>query len=408
MRVYQPEFHCINKTIQCSARIKLEHATVPVPPRLIYRFPASYENSLSRRGDAFVAALLPLAMHLEEELFYDGIVSAQLLHGMQEWVRILSHWEPKLFSPIQIHVGGVLRAEPNPQAGIVLPFSGGVDSLYTLHAHLPPQEMQTENQVKHALFVHGFDVPLNMPQEYDGWAQRFENELAPLNVPLIRCATNAQAFTTGMLSWGFAHGAILASFGLLLEPICRQLVISSTDSLSVSHVPWGSSPLLDYWLSSEAVSICNFGCSAERLEKIEKIAHWQPAVRLLRVCIDPRRRQPGKNCSRCEKCLRTGIILHLLGVEGDFQTFEQSFLLTRMLGWFSSYWLYLRDLFRLIGQRRQYQYLPLAVWCSCLYYARTIVTALTPRAVFHWLKNKIYPLEQNLFCTAKLPEEWRG
>ena len=52
-------------------------------------------------------------------------------------------------------------AAPVPGGAVLTAFSGGVDSFYTLRAHVAGQEPDERARITHGLFVHGFDLSLS-------------------------------------------------------------------------------------------------------------------------------------------------------------------------------------------------------------------------------------------------------
>jgi hypothetical protein len=77
-------------------------------------------------------------------------------------------------------------------------------------------------------------------------------------------------------------------------------------------VPWGSHALLDSLWSTEACELVHDGAESPRTGKVAAIVASDVALRVLRVCLAD---TDAYNCGRCEKCLRTMVTLHLLGVK---------------------------------------------------------------------------------------------
>ncbi|MGB9668889.1 MAG: hypothetical protein ACPL0B_00755 [Anaerolineales bacterium] len=93
----------------------------------------------------------------------------------------------------------------------------------------------------------------------------------------------------------------------------------------------GTSPITDHWLSTETVEIIHHGSQNNRIEKLEEIASWELPQKYLRVCTDASKREDLRNCSQCNKCLRTMIMLDQLGVLNNYQTFNHQITLAN---WF--------------------------------------------------------------------------
>ena len=104
-----------------------------MPERLWFIFPEEHIDNLTDRSDAFLPALLLLAMSLNEQVEVRGQVSPKLAYGLQEYQRIFNFWNPGKFSPVDIHYDQ-LTSPPKgeDQTKVMTSFSGGVDSFFTL------------------------------------------------------------------------------------------------------------------------------------------------------------------------------------------------------------------------------------------------------------------------------------
>jgi hypothetical protein len=203
-------------------------------------------------------------------------------------------------------------------------FSLGVDSFYTLKEHL--------DKITHLISVYGFDIhPYTQKQWQDFYFetgtleekwQRFEervrNVAESLDKELITVRTNfREIITNNMADWGhWAHGAALASVGLLFDGLLSECYISSTYNVRNLNMPWGSHPDLDLRWSSETLKFSHYGVEKDRGDKIKILARsedFNPLVtKYLRVCWaqnDP------DNCGLCQKCSETKAAFEDLGIE---------------------------------------------------------------------------------------------
>ncbi|MDQ3804974.1 MAG: hypothetical protein M3416_14235, partial [Acidobacteriota bacterium] len=95
------------------------------------------------------------------------------------------------------------------------------------------------------------------------------------------------------------------------------------------HVPWGSHWQTDPLWSSDRLEVVHVGAELPRSDKLRAIAR-EPLVREhLRVCWE--NLAPEGNCSRCEKCLRTRLMLADCGELENFPVFEGADTLARHL-----------------------------------------------------------------------------
>jgi hypothetical protein len=107
-------------------------------------------------------------------------------------------------------------------------------------------------------------------------------------------------------------GAALASAALAAASEFDSVAIGA--GWDISHgVRCGSHAFVDPHYSSGAVEIRHEGSAPRRLEKVARVARWEPALRYLSVCTEPAPPEPWGNCGRCEKCLRTRLELAAVG-----------------------------------------------------------------------------------------------
>lgn len=406
MIIHQPEIKQKNDRVICSARLSYKTRPLNKPDSLWFSFPETYAAYISGRTDPFAAGLLQLAMYLHEDMTIEGSLSPQLLNGMYKYQQTMCGWFPKLMQPVNI-IAKRLEALPAENAGqnCVTLFSGGVDSSYTLRAHLPDQQPDPVLQVKGALFIHGLDIPLQNRDSYQGSLALFDQHIAPLGVDMIPCATNLRYFTSGLINWGLVFGSAVTSTGLVLDQMIGTLLVSSS---SISEtIPWGSSPLIDHYLSTESVNVIHDGAAVSRIEKINLISDWEPAQNFLRVCVNEKERSPDHNCSQCEKCLRTMTMLEICGALSKFKTFSGSFGKWSILKWTPHYEhgrFWMPDTVAFVKSRQKNQLIfPLRI-ADIKGRLRNGFRNLIPRPLFVWLKNKIYPYQKDPFNPEFLKE----
>jgi hypothetical protein len=268
---------------------------------LHYRLPAS---RLSRQaiGDALVVSVLAPAMRAGSSVrlpdaFPVSSVLASHLNGIQ---RIFMSWNPSLKS---VCLEAALY-EPAPASGPVgLFYAGGVDSSYSLIAHL--------DEVDVLIIAFGFDHTMSEAEMRESLERnaRFAKLLAKELVPV---ETNHSRFVFDLgVSRTFIFGATLAAVGLLLG--LRRCYIASSHS-AANAMPEGSHPALDHRFSNGATEIVHDDISVTRLEKTWAIAERSDFLENLRVCWE----YPNENCGACPKCVRTMTALRLCGAKGPF------------------------------------------------------------------------------------------
>lgn len=277
----------------------------------VYWFEVSekYAEYLSQSGNPWLACLLPLALTVGEPLRISRPIDRVLFENVQELIRIWKCWYPHLHS-VAIEAEGFNAAGQSkpPKTGAF--FSGGVDSFFTILRNDDGSESFKKNPVDELLCVWGFDVPLQNAEAFKRMRNVLSRAASDLGKELIDIATNLRDTAWGRTDWGrLSHGCALASVALALEPRYRQVMVASSDDYRELS-PWGSHVLTDPLLSTGTLKIIHDGAGYSRLEKTERVAKSDVALRSLRVCW---RSRSDVNCGTCEKCLRTILTLELIG-----------------------------------------------------------------------------------------------
>jgi len=333
MIVHEPEIFEQDGDVRVSSRIEFESSGKRFPERLWFGFPDSPKDFVTDRSDAFVVALLPLAMALGEKMWVRGVVSPRLAVGMAEYQCIQTTWHPDRFKKIELEFGTLAAMEPTQtQDGVATAFSGGVDSFYSLHSHVYCEQIQ-QYRISHCLMINGFDFNNDNIQDcrlFDQIAQTYRPMLQELNVRLLVAHTNITPFLAESLRvWNihrYCHGALLSASALVLGRLLRCFYIPSSDPYTDLE-PWGSHPMLDHLLSTETMETRHDGAHLSRFEKEAVLAQWPEIYTKLRVCNRRTRIHPDtgalENCCRCEKCLRTMAGFQVIGALDHFSVFPE-------------------------------------------------------------------------------------
>src|SRR5271157_1183757 len=405
MIILNPEITQKNGEVVFSARIQFKNLLLKKPHTAWFAFPESYLPYISERADAFAAGFLPLAMAVKEDLHIEGPLSPRLACGLQEYQLALNFWYPKQLALVDIQAA-TLTVLPPEQAGqsCVSLFSGGVDSSYTLMSHLPDRQPQLDFQLKYALFVHGFDIPLQNRPDYQEALKTFSKQLTPLGIEIIPCRTNLHYFSSGLLNWGIAHGSVSISIGLVLDKLIHYFYMPSSEYSIYAVLPWGSSPMIDHWLSTETLQVIHQGAAQTRIEKVAAISNWQPAQQFLRVCVDGRKRVGVTNCCQCEKCLRTMLMLEICGSLNSFKTFRKPFGRWDIIRWVPHY--NVKEIclptLRYARSLGENEYI-FPIWIAYLTgKLRSWLRKMIPVPLFNYLKKRKYPYSNNDFNPISL------
>lgn len=175
--------------------------------------------------------------------------------------------------------------------------------MYSLISH--------QAEITHLIFVHGCDIRLEQTEFRALVSARLRETAATFGKILIEVETNLLEFSDRFGHWGYHyHGAGLAAIAHLLGDTIRKIHIASSGNYKEME-PWGSHMLTDKLWSSPLVSV-HYDClEFTRTEKLVRLAGNKTACDHLRVCWENQKEL--YNCCRCEKCLRTMVILEIRG-----------------------------------------------------------------------------------------------
>jgi hypothetical protein len=296
-------------TVQIGVMVQSDAAP---PFELWYRVPSRHKLKITDSSDPFVLAVVFLAMEKRANLRVHGAVSPSLLRNLEEFQSAWKCWRPQRYSKIEITADtereGPIGASCN-ESDAVAAFSGGVDSLFSMHRHKRQPRERTTVDLTAAVMVHGFDIPLCQPTIFDRVICRSRAILNDLGVEVIPVATN---FKDLKLAWEDVCGAAIASCLTLFRGRYRFGILASSEPYHYLVLPWGSNPLTDPFLSSDSFQIKHDGAGFTRTQKAHAISSWPEAMNSLRVCWQGD--QLDRNCGRCEKCIRTILNFRASGV----------------------------------------------------------------------------------------------
>lgn len=263
--------------------------------KLWFRFPV--ELDLEPRAEAFLSPALFEAMTRGAPLIIerDTPISSKIEAALPTIQSIFHCWNRDLQV---IHVDAERRSAQTRIDGAICCFSGGVDSTYSFAQH--------REEISHLLLVQGFD---NWKSK-DDWRENVSARLAladAIGVKLIVVESNVRDFVEKRkIYWGLVLGGVLGGLGATIAP--KRCFIPSSWTYQDLHA-YGSHPLVDPLWSTEATEVTHDGADTTRSHKIESIACSQLLLDQLQVCWN----SSSRNCGDCPKCVRTAIVLHLIG-----------------------------------------------------------------------------------------------
>lgn len=310
MKIREVQLSCDDTFVTLSARCKIRRVGEDV---VYFRFEKKHGNILFSDASPFAAALLIPSMKQGEDLIIHGSISEALYQGMQRIMEIMLGWNIGLH-PIAIKADTLVKDSQEP-AGVATFFSGGADSFYTYLKH----RKDRTDRLTHFLLVDGYDIDLRNASLWAATRAHVEQVAQADGIEVVTAASNIHPLLEPILNWSYAHGGCMAAIALCLRNELRKVYIPSTSPLILLK-PWGTHPTTDHFWGTERLSFVHDGAEATRLEKVQReIATSQATLAHLRVCY--MNVKDSYNCGRCEKCLRTMMMLKIAGVLEQAKTF---------------------------------------------------------------------------------------
>ena len=191
-------------------------------------------------------------------------------------------------------------------------FSGGVDSFYTL--------LTSTITPRFLVLVHGFDIDLSDSVRFEHASNSLMTVASATGSKPCIVSTNIREHPLiSQVDWNDAHGGALAAVAHLLQPHVGAVTIPPSWH-KAAGILYGSCWQIDHLWSSRHLEIKHGEASTTRIERVSAIADNPLAQQHLRVCWE--NRAPAGNCSRCEKCIRTMLELHIIGKLQNFEVFD--------------------------------------------------------------------------------------
>lgn len=262
---------------------------------------------LPDRLDPVALALVCKAMNFTQDLHLEGPVSWRLLANLEEYIDVWTMWRPDIYRRIAITADEVIddRGDGPGRLGTsaVAAFSGGVDGTYAAFASAHGLLGRRSVDIAAAVLVHGFDIPLD---DERGFALAVESGQAiaeECETSLIAVRTNWQAVADP--EWQMTFSTAIAAVLHLFTDRAGVAIQAADNTYREITIPWGSNPISGPLLSSSRMRMVQPGGGLTRTQKVRAIGGL-PSVRAhLRVCWEGD--QLGRNCQRCEKCVRTKV-----------------------------------------------------------------------------------------------------
>jgi len=285
-------------------------------------YPVWFESTdviLRPSAEAFGSCFLVPALHARCRIRFHDSLSPRWRENVDQLSPIFHKWwdYPETI-PIECEGDGNL-SEKSPDAAQC--FSGGADSFYSL--------LRMNHQTRYLVFVHGFDISYRDNYRMHMYRHAFDEICRETGKTPIVIRTNLRKHPfVKHVPWENSHGGALAATGHLLSDTIGRLVIASSYTYDDAHScgsHWDTDPL---W-ASENLEIVHDDATLYRLNKLKTMVDEPLVQQYLRVCFE--NRSTHGNCSRCDKCVRTMLLLHQHGQLQNSPCFDRQTPLPKIL-----------------------------------------------------------------------------
>ncbi|MHB1035728.1 MAG: hypothetical protein ACYC35_12990 [Pirellulales bacterium] len=271
----------------------------------------SADVALRPSPEAFASSFFGSAIHRRRPLYFRGPLSAAWRENVAKMLGLWHEWwdYPETF-PIESQADAA-AGQRHPDS--VQAFSGGCDSFYTL--------LRKNHPTRYLVFVHGFDISYRDRYRMRKYRDSFHEVCrATGKIPIVIRTNLRRHPLFAAAPWERTHGGALAAIGHLLSDVAGQLVIASSYTYDDPH-PCGSHWRTDPLWSSDRLEVFHDDATLYRLNKLKTMDAEPLVQRSLRVCWQ--NKATFGNCSRCDKCVRTMIVLAMRGQLQNYPVFDR-------------------------------------------------------------------------------------
>lgn len=269
----------------------------------------SQEEYLSiGRADAFVMALLPMAMRENYDIVCEDPISERLLYQLNNYLIPTLDFEESCYHLIQINAPFTTK-QYSSYGAIGTGFSGGIDSLYTIMRH----NSESEYPITHLAIFNCGTLVFKHRNAFLESCQRARCFGEEQNLQVICVDTNLHMVL--LEKYINVYTFRLVACTLALQGLFKMYLISSGPNAAECELDPKYCARYDLLtvncVSTESLNFYLSGVETTRGKKLEALADWEPSWRWLHPCT---RGIVGKtNCGSCKKCICDLTTLYALG-----------------------------------------------------------------------------------------------
>lgn len=261
------------------------------------------------RSDAFVMALLPMAMRKNYDIVCEDLISERLMYQLNNYLIPILSLSGDLYSQIRVY-GPYTRMLYSGRSAVGTGFSGGVDSLYTIMRH----DKESEYPLDYIAVFNTGNIESGFGKkaywESCKAAARFADEQ---NLQIICVDTNLYEALPEHYYQIYSFRNIACA--LALQGLFSIYLLSSEGGMESFRLNLNICSRYDLltinYASTESLCFYLSGAEKKRWEKIEALTKWPPSYRWMHPCTAGIVTQ--RNCGHCKKCIRDLTVLYALG-----------------------------------------------------------------------------------------------
>ena len=312
MRIGAPEISSEDGHLTWSVSVR---GLANAPDRLWFTIPEEHAALVTELADPALIGLLIPAMHAGDAVTVDGPVTDELAHNLTHgYQHILDVVIPDL-RRVPLEIANPVPAA-DPAHGIGTGFSGGIDSFTVLAEHFY-QPVAADLRLTHLTLFNVGAMTGGDPGRRQ--FRRVHSLLAPaadrIGLPLITVDSNLDDFYP-FTSFRQTHGPRNVSAASLLQGGLGRFYSASGHPYTLASVRRAPDTVFSDPISVPLLTTRHFrtifhGSQYTRVEKTQIVAEIAESYESLNVCTTLT--ADGRNCSQCNKCLRTELTLELTG-----------------------------------------------------------------------------------------------
>lgn len=268
------------------------------------------------RADAFVIALLTVAMRERSDIVCAVPVTTRLLYQINQYLIPTMTLNMEEFHPVKVY------AEPTDEVlecegAVATGWTGGVDSMFTYMQNV--YSANPVHRLTHLLIANNGAIIGDTRETFKKMIEKAKNGFAAeTGMQIIGVDTNVQEILDEnfLAVTDMRHAAVIIALQKLFHVFLESAAYGFSEfSFNAGNVAYYEMFLLKCFETNTTVFYSSGG-SFSRMHKLKMLADFSLAQRYLHPCIYALR----NNCCQCEKCIRTEVVLYGFGALERFDT----------------------------------------------------------------------------------------